>query len=910
MVALRKLFAEAGCGTSVFEQPVPNSPPTLGCFTKATSDSEILVVAPVEYSAKSADEAMLRWGDLTMLPVLAQSLGPVLTRHRFVFVALGGKGDGEEGAAEYLKQLSPEQRKKIDAVVALDHLGRSLPVYDIRGVNAGQQIEVGSRRSSTFSHTEWRPDQMPLTRSIAPAAMALQLAVPTKVDDVAANLTKPFDREEIHAITFFSPDSVVTGEVPVLAGNYPIREARTKLDAKAYNGTYLFLCAYLLYLDRDLGRSLPAPSDQLAAATLAADASAEKKTAEASAAVPTSTAPPAATTAETKSQTSTAATPAADGSVVLASSGSLASSPVPQPAGTHAAQAENTPAGVPVFQTTTRLVQLDIVASDKNGRPIQDLRKEDFVVLQDGRPQPVHVFEAHIGTEPTAEKPEAAAAQSPEEAANTYSNLPAHASEQTKTIVLFDMMNTASQDQQLARNQLKKLAQTLPKGQPVALFALSERLVMIEPLTTDPQRIVLAIDHLLLQPSKVLTTEAERQQEIGDITNAAQQSTSGSSGSGSATASFTDAMIERQLLGYKTAEAFRIQQRVLFTLDAFAALARSLAGYPGRKNVVWLSGSFPGGILGDPTMGGDQWRTDQNYQEEVSRTTALLTESRVAVYPVDIRGIQTRGIEITTSGSQSSAFVGPNTVSVGQMSNDNGSNLLADQTIAFAQERETMTDVADQTGGRAFINTNDFAGAIARAMEDGSNYYTLAYTPDTKDDRAEYHRIQVKLDRPGVKLSYRRGYFSQPQTGTPQTGLAALRGALQPGMPPSTMLLFSASVKPPEAKSGVVEIQYSVNANDITLGDADQGAKHVVLDFIAVAFDKEGKEVTHASDTLDGKIPAAALDGTLRQGIPARQELDLKPGVYNVRIGVQDRTSQRIGTLEIPVLVPGGGTSR
>jgi hypothetical protein len=214
-----------------------------------------------------------------------------------------------------------------------------------------------------------------------------------------------------------------------------------------------------------------------------------------------------------------------------------------------------------------------------------------------------------------------------------------------------------------------------------------------------------------------------------------------------------------------------------------------------------------------------------------------------------------------------------------------------------------MGEVAEQTGGRAFINTNDFAGAIARAINDGASYYTLAYTPDNKDDKPAYHRIEVKLNHPEAKLSYRRGYYSQPEKANPQTGLAALQGALQPGMPPATMLFFSVSVKSSEANRKAVQISYLINGSNVTLTDVANGGKQIVVDCMAIAFDKEGKEVAHASDTLDGTLPASAVEAQLRRGLPASQELELKPGVYNVRVGVQDRASQSIGTVSIPVVV-------
>jgi len=269
--------------------------------------------------------------------------------------------------------------------------------------------------------------------------------------------------------------------------------------------------------------------------------------------------------------------------------------------------------------------------------------------------------------------------------------------------------------------------------------------------------------------------------------------------------------------------------------------------------------------------------------------------------------MQIRGIDVSNSTAQNAAFVGPNAAN--PSAPDRTGDLLAQQGFTAMSERETMSEVADQTGGRAFINTNDFAGAIERAVNDGSNYYPLAYTPDTKDDKSKYHRIEVKLNRGDVHLSYRRGYYSEPEHATKDVGLAALQSSLQQGMPASTMLFFTVHVKPPDATHKTVKIDYVIRPSNVTLDDAPNGGKHIVLDCMAVAFDKDGKEAGHASDTLDGTLPPAVLDSVLRSGIPASQELDLKPGVYNLRVGVQDRPSQAIGSLTIPVVVEGNTPS-
>jgi VWFA-related protein len=874
VAALRKLFSDAGCGSRLAEEAVPKSLPTISCATRSTSDYVIVVTAPIEYSAKG-DDAALRWGDATLLPVLAESLGSVLTRHSFVFVGLTGKGDGEEGAKYYLAQLSPEQKKKIHAVIAFDHVGRGAPNYAVRGTESGMEFHTYRRGGIASQNVRWSPDEMPLTRSIATAAQRWGYAVPGKTDSAGANLTKPFFHDNIPAITFSSPSWVITGHV----GNNDIRDYRTKLDPIAYNEAYLFLCAYLLHLDRDMGRDLPAPgsealTEQAASPSLVPPATQEPLAVGPVAPPPTATAPPVQAAPVTN-------LPVASAPVVS----------IP---------AQSTSSTAPVFRATTRLVQVDVVATDGKGKPITDLQRNDFTVLQDGHPQNLHVFEVHTGT-PSIDNRGADEKEKP--ALGTYSNFPAGDTTQARTILLFDMLNTPSEDQQVARKQLLKLAQQLPKGQPVALFALTGKLVMVAGFTANPDEVALAINNLLLQNSQLLTAEAERQHRVGDVNNVVVQSLpSIPANAGVNQDTIRDAATNqaaRLLQQYQTMESSRIEQRVIFTLDAFSALSRAVAGYPGRKNLVWLSGSFPVSVEPNSSTN-NEWRANESFRQELSQAIALLTQSRVAVYPVDIRGMQLRGVDISTGTSESSAFVGGGAMAPGSYSNDKTGSLLSAQAVTAANERQAMTEVAEQTGGRAFVNTNDFRGAITRAMADGANYYTLAYSPEGKDERATYHRIEVKLNRPDVKLSYRRGYYSLPETGNAKTGLAALQGALQPGMPPATMLFFTANVKP---KSGGIEIHYSINPSNITLEDADKATKHLLLDCMAIAFDREGKEAAHASDTLDATIPSSALEATLSRGVPASEEVDLKPGVYNLRVGVQDRASERIGTLEIPITV-------
>jgi VWFA-related protein len=550
------------------------------------------------------------------------------------------------------------------------------------------------------------------------------------------------------------------------------------------------------------------------------------------------------------------------------------------------------------IHTTTRLVQVDVVVTDKAGNPITGLKESDFTVLQDGKPQPVRAFEAHVLT-PEARKTRVVPTLPP----NTYTNLPESIQDQSWTIVVYDVLNTPTQNQQDARNQLLQLLRSLPPGRPVALFLLAQRFEMLEGFSNDPKTLVAAAEKLNPNTSALLTTEGERQNVVGETIYTSAMATPG----GASGHSLKAGKVQRELQQYYDQEASRAQQRTLFTMDAMKAMARAVSGYPGRKNLIWLSGSFP--IRLESSQDAlDPFRNSTTYLEKLVQTGTLLTASRIAVYPIDVRGLQTTGIDITVvSAAGGEAFVGGRDLTgatsqgIAGTSNDATAALLRDQSSTLSNERETMTEAAYQTGGRAFF-TNDFAAAMQKAMDDGSRYYTIAFTPPDQKEKADpYHRIEVKLDQPNVNLSYRRGYYASPQQATAEQGTAALQGALQPGMPPATMLYVMASVQPLKGKQKTVKINYIISPNNVTFSDLPENKKHVVVDCMAIAFDKDGKEVAHASDTLDGAIPQAAYDAVMKQGLPANQEIELKPGTYNLRLGVMDRTTQQIGTVDVPL---------
>ena len=561
-----------------------------------------------------------------------------------------------------------------------------------------------------------------------------------------------------------------------------------------------------------------------------------------------------------------------------------------------------------VISTTSRLVQVDIVVTGNDGKPIRDLKASDFTLYQDGKPQKLSFFDAHAGSTPAPNQatPEALPA-------NVFSNQPKDATSPSWSILLLDLLNTPTHDQMAAREQLIKVIHSLPGGHPVALFTLTDQLTLVQGFSSQPEALLNAFNKLKIMPSKLYTTEAQRQREVGHAVEVVKMSAPSLAGSnGDNVAALGDARgghglknASRSLQGYNQMEAIRTEERVIFTLDALSAISRAISGYPGRKNLLWLSGGFP--IRIGPQYGGiDPWRNEKDFDESLTMASALLADSRVAVYPVDIRGAQARGVDNSVSTTASSAFTGviagdaQNTVST-----DGYSNLLALQAAGHFDENATMFEVAKETGGRAFVNSNDLGDSILRSISDGTSYYTVAFAPPKTDEKPAYHSIDVKLNRPDTKLSYRRGYYSATHiVESPKVGAAALQGALQPGMPPSTTLLFTVKVLPPGPGRKLTVLQYSIDPSHLKFTDDHEGVRHVTVDCMSIAFDSKGKPVAQISDTMEGTIKTAHFNEVVQKGLPATQELNLPPGTYYLKTGIMDRNSSQIGTLDIPLVVP------
>jgi VWFA-related protein len=537
------------------------------------------------------------------------------------------------------------------------------------------------------------------------------------------------------------------------------------------------------------------------------------------------------------------------------------------------------------FSVTSRLVLVDVVVRSGE-QPVCGLAQKNFEVQENGRAQAIQSFEAHCAGAVPRE------VRMPELPPQTYSNLPVMGATSSVNVLLLDGLNTRAKDEMRARAEMLKSLRTLPPGRRIAIFTLGSHLRMLAGFTTDTSVLIKALAGLkALQTSTMLPPAEEKmdEEELVDSLPVDMQE------------------VTREFLN--SADNQQTGNRIEETLRALQMLGRYLQGIPGRKNLLWFSGTFPlatfqsvllqGGFHGE--------RTQDDYQRVVRQTASLLAGARVAVYPVDVRGVISQPI-----------------YDMSQMRNIAVQETIDDERqegLKEIAERGTLQMVAQETGGRAIYLSNDLAKDMTGALQDGANYYTIAYAPADTKFNGVWRKIKVRVDVKPAKgryqLFYRDGYFAMPggTDGTQQTFAAAMRM----GVPDSSQILFDVHVA---AESGSVptgpvaggnaklgnrvaryRLDYAAAMNDLDLTVATGGKHTGELAVYATAYNRDGLVVNWVSDAFRYALDPEQWQRATTKGVQIHQEMDLPVGDYQLRMGLFDPLSGHIGTLQLPVHV-------
>lgn len=490
-----------------------------------------------------------------------------------------------------------------------------------------------------------------------------------------------------------------------------------------------------------------------------------------------------------------------------------------------------------MIHVSTRLVEVDVVVRNSHG-PVAGLTKQDFTILDKGKPQEIAVFSVKpAGVGAAAAAPVALPSGVAANRVAVANDAPAGA-----TVVLVDRLNTAFEFQPYMDQQLLQLLGSMKAGSPIALYTLGRELNPVYDFTEDPARLLrvaasLADKTIPLQP--------------GD---------------------------ERTAKKVKTAleETLNLEQvdRSQVTFEALKRISQHLNGVRGRKGLVWLSGNFPlrnsRVLRGTPDAG------------RIEDTSEAMNDSNMAIYPVDVKGLSAA---VRFSRRPSLAPVGP-----------------------FGAD--VMNELAKETGGQAFYNSNDISGAVQNAMEDAEATYTLGFYPGGDALDGKFHPIQVKVAREeltrGAEVRYREGYVASeaPSEKAPKRAQGAklsLDDILDDPLDANAVGI-AAVAGPVAGTPGSIEVRVQVDVADLSLEMT--GGKWTGTMDLAIRWTDSKKAVQKvhrfAINATEPQLRALLATGFLRQEI---LEVGATAAATDgeIQVAVQDRETGAAGSVRVPL---------
>ena len=510
--------------------------------------------------------------------------------------------------------------------------------------------------------------------------------------------------------------------------------------------------------------------------------------------------------------------------------------------------------GVPTttIKVSTRLVTIDVIVQDKKNQPVPGLTKDDFDLFEDGQPQSISVFSIEGQAAPGATPPKPLPPGIFSNHSSLLSNAPA-----SRTVILLDGLNTSVQDMAMARAAVRDFLRHLQSQDQVAVYSMGRMLRVNQDFTNDST--------LLLNALKAATAEPP-------------------GGSGPNLNPLTpDGVTDPTGASAKLAGLWAVPN-VDLTLATFEIICKHLAGFPGRKTLIWISSGFPL-LLKKPRGGSCNPPDFFDMSPKVQRASQILSKSNVAVYPIDTRGLAVSGV--TTPG----AFDQPPPPCYGK------------QILYIEATHDTGSLVAKLTGGRTYYDQNDLAFGIRSAVDDSKLVYVLGYYPAQDKWDSQFHTFKVQVKQPGLKLIYRSGYLATPEpaTLTAEDSQTVLEKAAIAPLDSSVIGLF-ARVQKSGANVQSPTIDLVVDVTDLRLNH-DGGRWKGNLDVVIAQLTAEGDLIESAArqhtarlDVQDDYYAKLQASG-LQLFFPFAPD----PKAATIRVVIRSVVSGAIGTISIPV---------
>lgn len=504
------------------------------------------------------------------------------------------------------------------------------------------------------------------------------------------------------------------------------------------------------------------------------------------------------------------------------------------------------------------VVNVDVYVTDKQGKRVNGLTKNDFELYEDGRPVAISNFYAvENGKSTTAEPPPAAqtAAGTPAPPQIPLERVPTPEDQRLRLVVYIDNFNLRPFNRNRVMHEVRAfLNEKLGRDDQIMLVSYDRELHVRRDFTSDPSQIAAGMLDMEKISAQGVHVDSDRRDVLQKI---------------------EDSKSVGEALSYATTYAESTYNDLSFTIDALKNITDSLAGLPGRKAILYVSDGLQM-IAGQDIFyavqnkyGEQSTGLTQQFQFDVSKRltelTAQANANRVTFYTIDAAGL--RVYSSVTAENQSA-----------------GSGVFID-SVQISNLQSSLQMMAEKTGGVAIINSNVVTPQLEKVAQDFNSFYSLGYTPTHFGD-GRYHKIDVKSKRKGLQVRHREGYRDKNVEARMGDGtLAALKFSID-NNPMKAELSFG----PPQRRQDglyMQPVEVKVPIGKLVL--VPHAGKHEarVRLFIA-ASDPDGNTSDVQQVPLPISVPEADLATALKKNYVYSVSLLMRGGDQKVAVGLRD----------------------
>jgi VWFA-related protein len=527
------------------------------------------------------------------------------------------------------------------------------------------------------------------------------------------------------------------------------------------------------------------------------------------------------------------------------------------------------PAGppAPTFKAQVEYVEVDALVLDEQGNFVRGLAKEDFQVFEDGKPQTISTFAlVNIPVE-QAQKP--LFASRPIEPDIQSNERPFDG--RVYVLVLDDLHTDALRSQRVKSSARQFIQNNLGQNDLMAVLFTGGRSQDAQEFTNNKRLLLAAVDKFMGRKLRSATLarndEYFRQRD----------------------SPMPDSRINDPLDQERAYNARSL-------LTQLKNVSEWFGGVRGRRKTLLLVSEGIDYNIYDVIRSYDSPNSNASgLLEDIRQTLAATARSNVSIYAIDPRGLTNQGDDTIAVGS----FANSDSGNSGPGAGIGPGSLMSELRLS----QDSLRQLAEETGGFAAVNSNDFKDAFERVVRDNSSYYVLAYYPPNNKRDGKFHKIEVKVNRPGVRVRSRRGY-ALPKGNPPKPAVgggmtAELREAMNSPIPVSglTMRVFAAPFKGAAPNASVL-VGIELLGRDLSLATNNK------VEISYLALDSKGKSWGLRTDSLTMNLRPETRTRVEQTGFRVLNRMELPVGRYQVRVAARDTEKTTIGSVIYDLDVP------